>query len=224
MDVKTRPCFLENSLSSGARIISAPSSVTISHSTPAGWQPASLQRSTEASVCPSRSNTPPGTAVRGKMCPGREKRAGVDAGSASARNVRARSIALIPVSIPSSFRSIETVNAVHLASSFLATMGGSSNCFARSCSMPQQMTPELCLMMNAMFSLFACSAARMKSPSFSLSSSSTTTTILPFLMSSMAATTESRPKHHRFLASSSTACPSCLPSNPVIVDVVVSIL
>lgn len=155
--------------------------------------------------------------------------------------------------------------------------------------------PELCLMMNAMFSLFACSAARMKSPSFSLSSSSTTTTckskhtsvsvvragallgnwfsfgatgrerernigcssethehmstvvqlsvkpdvqtagkkpphrwqtrtILPFLMSSMAATTESRPKHHRFLASSSTACPSCLPSNPVIVDVVVSIL
>jgi len=46
-----------------------------------------------------------------------------------------------PVVIPC-LRSVETVNAVHLASSFLATMSGSASASARAHSIAQQMTPD----------------------------------------------------------------------------------
>ena len=58
-------------------------------------------RSTAASVCPARCNTPPGFARSGKMCPGWTKSAGTAVGSAMTRMVRARSAALIPVVMPS---------------------------------------------------------------------------------------------------------------------------
>ena len=43
------------------------SSLTTSHSTPAGDIPAARARSTAASVCPARLSTPPGRYRRGKM-------------------------------------------------------------------------------------------------------------------------------------------------------------
>ena len=47
-----------------------PSGFISSHSTPAGWHPASSARSTAASVCPCRSSTPPAFATSGNTCPG----------------------------------------------------------------------------------------------------------------------------------------------------------
>ncbi len=80
----------------GRRIIS-PSSSTISEIAPTGRSPASLIRSTAASVWPSRSRTPPSTARSGRMWPGRSTLAGVESGFASTRRVWARSPALMPV-------------------------------------------------------------------------------------------------------------------------------
>jgi hypothetical protein len=80
------------------------SSFTSSQSRPARGKPASAHRSTAASVCPRRVRTPPGRARKGTMCPGRVKSCSVgacrDMGAASARAVRARSCAEIPVVVP----------------------------------------------------------------------------------------------------------------------------
>ncbi len=82
-----------------------------SHSTPTGFRPASLHRSTEASVWPALTSTPPLRGRNGKMCPGRANCGAVAAGSARARIVAARSLDETPVVVPSR-RSTETVNAV----------------------------------------------------------------------------------------------------------------
>lgn len=76
------------------------SSSTNSHSTPARGRPVSAHRSTPVSVCPRRSRTPPARARRGTMCPGRENCVDREEGEASARAVRARSCAEIPVVVP----------------------------------------------------------------------------------------------------------------------------
>eukprot|EP00967_Tisochrysis_lutea_P136881 scaffold244771_cov26-Tisochrysis_lutea.AAC.2 len=112
-----------------------------SHSTPAGCSPARRQRSPEASVCPSRSSTPPSLARSGKTCPGLLKSLGPLFGSASARIVLARSAAEMPVEVPS-FRSTETVNAVPFGSSLFTTIGGSSSAWQRSSGSETQITPE----------------------------------------------------------------------------------
>lgn len=83
-----------------------PSSLQISLSTPHSWRPASLQKSTEASVCPSRSSTPPSRGRSGKTWPGRLKSPGTVVGLARARKVAARSKAEIPVVVPSCARII----------------------------------------------------------------------------------------------------------------------
>ena len=83
-----------------------PSSLHISLSTPHSRRPASLQKSTEASVCPSRASTPPSRGRSGKTCPGRLKSLGTAVGLARARNVAARSAAEIPVVVPSCARII----------------------------------------------------------------------------------------------------------------------
>ena len=67
--------------------------------------------STAASVCPARLNTPLFCAYKGLICPGRPNVAGVEAGSANARMVAARSAAETPVVQPSSL-SIVTVKGV----------------------------------------------------------------------------------------------------------------
>ena len=53
-----RPWRVAKRLRSGRRAI-VPSAFMISQQTPAGYRPASLQRSTVASVCPARTSTPP---------------------------------------------------------------------------------------------------------------------------------------------------------------------
>mmetsp|Transcript_31565 Transcript_31565/g.75014 ORF Transcript_31565/g.75014 Transcript_31565/m.75014 type:complete len:221 (-) Transcript_31565:129-791(-) len=195
MEVRTSLCCCAKRRSSGTRIMSPPSSVVISTSAPAGEQPARRARSTDASVCPSRASTPPGTARRGKMWPGRERSEGSVLASARARSVAARSAAEMPVVMPA-LRSVETVNAVHLASSFLATMSGSRSASARAPSIAQQITPDEYLIMKARVALVAFSAAMMKSPSFSRSSSSTTHTTSPRPIAAMASSTDDLPKHH----------------------------
>ncbi len=57
------PCSLQNGIRSGIRAIS-PSSRIISQITPEGFSPASRARSTEASVCPARTSTPPLRALK----------------------------------------------------------------------------------------------------------------------------------------------------------------
>ena len=76
-------------------------SLTTSHSTPAGLSPASTARSTAASVCPGRRSTPPSLARSGTTCPGRARSAEVVDSSASSRMVCARSVAEMPVLMPS---------------------------------------------------------------------------------------------------------------------------
>ncbi len=83
----------------------------ISQITPLGSRPASLARSTEPSVCPTRSSTPPSRARRGKTWPGVTMCRGVAPPAIATWTVRARSWAEIPVVTPS-LASIETVNAV----------------------------------------------------------------------------------------------------------------
>src|SRR5229473_2127634 len=57
-------CRWQNSIRSGTRAM-VPSSFMISQMMPAGISPASRARSTEASVCPARTSTPPLRARRG---------------------------------------------------------------------------------------------------------------------------------------------------------------
>ena len=64
-----------------------------------GAHPANLHRSTDASVCPLLTSTPPSRALSGKICPGLENVTEVEFGDASKRTVRARSWADIPVVI-----------------------------------------------------------------------------------------------------------------------------
>ena len=170
-------CCLANARSSGSLAI-VPSSFWISQMIPAGSHPARRARSTAASVCPARFNTPPSRARSGKMCPGRAKAEWVTFGSASARKVAARSAAEMPVLVPSR-RSTDTVNAVRWLSVLWSTIIGRRNSSQRSPVSGATTTPEVWRMMNASFSGVTYCAAMMRSPSFSRSSSSTSTTISP---------------------------------------------
>ena len=70
MVIIARPCRSAKARSSGS-LAMVPSSLKISATTPAGVSPASLARSTAASVCPGRRSTPPSAYRSGKMWPGR---------------------------------------------------------------------------------------------------------------------------------------------------------
>ena len=67
---------------------------------PTGGSPARVARSTAASVCPGRRNTPPSLARNGTTWPGRVKSSATLVGSDSNRMVVARSEAEIPVPTP----------------------------------------------------------------------------------------------------------------------------
>ena len=154
-----------------------PSSFTTSASSAAGCTPASLARSTPASVWPGRVRTPPSRARSGKMWPGRCSASGVVVGSASTRAVRARSSAEIPVPVP--FASTVMVKAVPIVSVWDWTISGRSRASRRSPGIETQSTPLVWRTMNAVCFGVANSAAMMRSPSFSRSSSSTTSTSSP---------------------------------------------
>ena len=100
IEIITRPCASANARHSGARIIE-PSSLTSSHSAPAGVSPASRARSTAASVWPGRRSTPPSMARSGTTWPGRVSSHGSVAESDSTLIVRARSSAEMPVAFTS---------------------------------------------------------------------------------------------------------------------------
>ena len=99
-----RPCARANSTRSGSRAM-VPSSFMISHSTAAGFRPASPARSQHASVCPARASTPPGCATSGKTWPGWTISSARAAGAAATRIVCARSAAEMPVVTPLAARS-----------------------------------------------------------------------------------------------------------------------
>lgn len=77
-----------------------PSSSTISHNTATGSNPAKIERSTEASVCPALFKTPPSLYLRGKIWPGRLKSSGLECLDARANIVAALSRAETPVVVP----------------------------------------------------------------------------------------------------------------------------
>mmetsp|Transcript_2070 Transcript_2070/g.7130 ORF Transcript_2070/g.7130 Transcript_2070/m.7130 type:complete len:336 (-) Transcript_2070:636-1643(-) len=122
-----RSCFSANSFKSGSRAMLPSLSFTISHSTPAGPQPAMRAKSIAASVCPVLFKTPPSRYRRGNTCPGRTKSSATADGWPKRAIVAARSPALIPVFAV--FKSTDTVNAVRMASSFslLLTISGRFN-------------------------------------------------------------------------------------------------
>ena len=74
-------------------------------------RPERRARSTDPSVCPARTSTPPLRALSGKTCPGRTTSLGLASGLIAALMVVARSAALIPVVTPRA-ASMLTVNAV----------------------------------------------------------------------------------------------------------------
>ena len=184
MLISARSCSAANFSRSGSRIM-VPSSLTSSHSTPAGRSPASTARSIAASVCPGRRSTPPALARSGTTWPGRDRSEGWVAGSASSRMVCARSAAEMPVLTPSRASTV-TVYAVPRRSWLVWYCGGRSSRSASSSVSGAQTYPEVYRTMNASSSGVACSAAKIRSPSFSRSSSSTTMTALPAAMSLIA--------------------------------------
>ncbi len=192
MEMIVRPCLRAKGISSGSRSMT-PSSPAISTMAPAGRRPARRARSTAASVWPLRTRTPPGLARSGKMWPGRTKSPGSEVPLASRRRVVARSAAEMPVVTPwAALASTETVKAVFMDSVLCWTICGSSRRSSSGPSIGAQIRPRHSLIMNAMISGVAFSAAMTRSPSFSRSSSSTTTTGRPAAMSRMACSTGSR--------------------------------
>src|SRR3954471_5976644 len=153
--------------------------------TPAGMTPASRARSTDASVWPVRSSTPPSRALSGWTCPGTTMSASPLAGSIAVRIVCAWSAVEMPVVTPSR-ASMVTVNGVSWAASFLSVISSSPSASQRSAVSVRQIHPPAWRVMKLMSLAVTNSAAITRSPSFSRSSSSTTTTILPAAMSSNA--------------------------------------
>src|SRR5450756_49286 len=162
-----------------------PSSFMISQMIPAGTIPASRARSTEASVCPARTSTPPLRARSGNTCPGRARSDGRVAGSIAVLMVCERSYAEIPVVTPSR-ASIASQNAVPYCDVFSLVMGPMRRWSSRSSVMARQTSPRPCLAMKLIASGVTFSAASVRSPSFSRSSSSITTIIRPARISSIA--------------------------------------
>ena len=169
------------------------SSLTISHNTPTGDDPAMRAKSTAASVCPARFSTPPARYLNGNTCPGLTNAAAVVSSDPSALIVIALSLADIPVVLVA--KSTLTVNAVFIASLLLceSTISGRSSASALESSRLTHTNPLVCRIMNASDAAVILSAAPIKSPSFSLSSSSSTTTNFPFATSSSASATDANP-------------------------------
>ena len=178
-------CFSQMMSSSGLRDI-VPSSFMISMIAAPGFRPASLHRSTEPSVCPARTSTPPGLARRGCMWPGRARSEGFVLGSIATLIVFARSCADTPVVMPYlSSASIVRVYAVPRNVVLTAACCGSSSFSQISASSARHSMPRPMFSMKLIVSGVTNSAAQTKSPSFSRSSSSTRMIILPSLRSSI---------------------------------------
>ena len=149
-----------------------PSSFIISHITPAGVSPASLAISTEPSVCPALTITPPSFARSGKMCPGLVRSDGFASFFMAVNTVVALSAADIPVVTPS-LASIETVNPVSKGDVLLLTIIGSCRASVFSPVNERHINPLAYLAMKLMISVVTFSAAIVRLSLNSRSSSST---------------------------------------------------
>ena len=163
-------------------LIIVPSSFMISQQRPHSFRPASLIRSTVASVCPFLSRTPLGLAFRGNICPGLRKSLGFTSSATQALAVKPLSTADIPVVV--STWSIDTVKAVSWLSVLLTTIWSRPSFLQYSALIGMHISPLPYVAIKLIFSVVANSAAQIRSPSFSLSSSSVTKTIFPCLKSS----------------------------------------
>ncbi len=159
-----------------------PSSFITSQITAAGSRPAMRARSQPASVWPARISTPPSCACSGKMWPGCTRSLGRASRATAAATVRARSAAEMPVVTPLA-ASIETVKAVPCLVPLRLAIGGRCRRSQRSGVSVRQIRPRAWRAMKLMASGVTCSAARIRSPSFSRSSSSTRITMRPAAMS-----------------------------------------
>ena len=164
----------------------------ISQMTPAGVRPARRARSTEPSVCPVRTSTPPSRARSGKTWPGVTRSSGRDVDIAAMRVVWARSAALMPVVTPAR-ASMLTVNAVPSSGPVRPALCIIGRPRRETCSSVRvtQMSPRPKVAMKLMSAGVVRSAAMHRSPSFSRSSSSTRITIRPARMSPIASLTRS---------------------------------
>src|SRR6266853_1510677 len=161
-----------------------PSSFMISHSTAAGWSPASCARSQQASVWPARTGTPPACAMSGNTWPGWTISAGVALGEAATLMVCERSAAEMPVVTPEA-ASMDTVKLVPCTERLRATIGSRLRRSACASVIGMQTRPLPNFAMKLIFSAVTNSAAKMRSPSFSRSSSSTSTAMRPAFSSAM---------------------------------------
>ena len=161
-----------------------PSSFMISQITPAGRRPANLERSTDPSVCPVRTRTPPRLARNGKMWPGLTMSLGATSGATATWMVLARSAAEIPVVTPSR-ASMLTVNAVWKGDLLSRTIIGSCSLSINSGVRVRQTSPRPYFAIKLIASGVTICAAMHRSPSFSRSSSSTRMTIFPDRISSI---------------------------------------
>ena len=163
-----------------------PSSFIISHNTPAGLNPANLDKSTAASVCPVLLNTPPSLADKGKICPGLARLEGLVFSFTRALIVFDLSLVEIPDVTPLPIKSTEIVKAVCISSVLFETIGSSFKCLHLLDVSGTQIKPLPCVAIKFTISGDMISAGYIKSPSFSLFSSSTTIITLLFFKSSMA--------------------------------------
>src|SRR5919106_982535 len=174
-------CLRANRSNSGRRAM-VPSELITSQITPAGASPAMRARSTEPSVWPARTRTPPSRARSGNTCPGRTRSPGLASGATATWIVLARSAAEIPVVTPDA-ASIETVKAVPKGEVFSCTINGRFSLRIRSSVIERQISPRPCVAMKLMVREVTFSAAITRSPSFSRVSSSVRITIRPRRMS-----------------------------------------
>ena len=181
------PCLRAKRRRSGIRAID-PSDFITSQTTAVGLRPARRQRSTDASVWPARTSTPPSRARSGKMWPGRVRSIGLLFGSARTAIVRARSPAEMPVVTPSRASTL-TVNAVPRGAVLRAAIIGRSKRSRSSPVIGTQISPRAWVAMRLTMSASQNSAAIAMSPSFSRSSSSTMISGRPWRNSSIASST-----------------------------------
>ena len=177
-------CFLEKSRSFGSLAI-VPSSSIISQIVPADFNPASLAKSTAASVWPALFRTPPGIALKGKTCPGLLKSSALVSSETTVLMVSALSLADIPVVILpfAPMLIVKAVPSLEVLDSVMSSIMSSSSL---SLSHGIHIRPRPFLDIKLIASAVTFSAAITRSPSFSLSASSTTITIRPDFMSSNA--------------------------------------
>src|SRR6185312_8886870 len=156
----------------------------ISQITAAGARPALRAMSTDASVCPARTNVPPTRAISGNTWPGVVMSSRVLSGLIATAIVRARSAAEMPVVTPSR-ASIDTVNAVWCRVPFCWLMSGRPSFSTRARVSARQIRPRAWRAMKLIASGVANWAGTTRSPSFSRSSSSTRMNIRPLRASSI---------------------------------------